>query len=374
MLEPKEKHVLHLADVRPEPIDWLWPGHIAAGKLTLIDGDPGLGKSLITLDLAARLTMGREFPNGSACAGPAGVVLVGSEDGVSDTIIGRLQAAGADLNHVHSFDGTSRSGTSKGPPTFPEDCSLLEEVIQETKARLVIVDPLLAFISSNVWSVNDQRVRGALGPMARVAEKTRAAIVLVRHLTKWGSGRRAIYRGSGSIGIIGSARTAFLVGRDPEQPEVRVLACTKNNLGAPPPSLGFRIVADQSGWPRIEWIGPVEITAEELVQVPSYRRGELLARAVVFLEKLLAAGPRLRDWALRQTRAFGISSRTLDRARAQLGVESKEVRENGQNVWYWSLGNRHAAHEEAADFPADGRALPATEEQLRRLKDEILRV
>jgi hypothetical protein len=373
MLEAKEKHVIHLADVRPEPIDWLWPGHIAAGKLTLIDGDPGLGKSLITLDLAARLTTGRPFPDGSACAAPAGVVLVGSEDGVSDTIIGRLQAAGADLNHVHSFDGTSRPGTSKGPPTFPEDCSLLEEVIQESKARLVIVDPLLAFISSSVWSVNDQSVRGALAPLARVTEKTRASMGLVRHLTKWGSGRRAIYRGSGSIGIIGSARTAFLVGRDPEQPELRVLACTKNNLGAPPPSLGFRIVADKNGWPRIEWTGPVEITAEDLVQVPSYRRGELLARAVVFLEKLLATGPRLRDWGLRQTRAFGISSRTLERARAQLGVQSKEVRENGQNVWYWSLPSPKAAEEEAIEFPADGSALPATEEQRRRL-DEALKM
>src|SRR6266851_6782827 len=94
-----------LQHAKPEPIEWLWPGHIAAGKLTLIDGDPGLGKSLITLDLAARLTTWREFPDGSACAGPGGVVLVGSEEGVSDTIVGRLQAARADLNHVHSFDG-----------------------------------------------------------------------------------------------------------------------------------------------------------------------------------------------------------------------------------------------------------------------------
>jgi hypothetical protein len=371
-MEPKEKHVLHLAQVRPEPIDWLWPGHVATGKLTLIDGDPGLGKSLITLDLAARLTTGRKFPDGSACAGPGGVVLVGSEDGVSDTIIGRLQSAQADLNYVHSLDGISRAGASKGPPTFPEDCCLLEEVIEESKARLVIVDPLLAFISSNVWSVNDQKVRGALAPLARVAEKTRAAMLLVRHLTKWGGGQRAIYRGSGSIGIIGSARTAFLVGRDPEQPEMRVLACTKNNLGAPPRSLGFRVVADRESRPRIEWAGPVEISAEELVQVPNYRRGELLARAVVFLEKLLSAGPRLRDWAMRKTRAYGISSRTLDRARGQLGVISKEVREEGQNVWYWSLPDRRAG-ENASQYPADGRALPATEEQRQRL-DEALTI
>src|SRR5262249_9726115 len=151
--------------VQPESIEWLWPGRIALGKLSLIDGDPGQGKSLMTLDLAARVTVGREFPDNTCgrvarpehgCDGrgePAGVVLVGCEDGVSDTIIGRLQAAQADLSRVHMFDGTSGAGQGKGLPSFPEDCPLLEEVVRESRARLVIIDPLLAFISSNVWSV-----------------------------------------------------------------------------------------------------------------------------------------------------------------------------------------------------------------------------
>src|SRR5262249_4630826 len=158
---------------------------------------------------------------------PAGVVLVGCEDGAADTIVERLQAAGADLSRVHTFDGTSGAGQGMGLPTFPEDCPLLEEAVRESRARLVIIDPLLAVISSNAWSVNDQMVRRALAPLARVAEETRAAIILVRHLCKWGGGQRAIYRGSGSIAIIGSARTAFLVARDPEEPDVRVLASTK---------------------------------------------------------------------------------------------------------------------------------------------------
>src|SRR5260370_14655466 len=118
------------------------------------------------------------------------------------------------------------------------------------------------------------------------------------------------------------------------------------------------------------WAVPVEMSAEELIQVPNSRRGESLARAVDFLEKLLAAGPCLRDWTLRKTRAYGISNRTLDRARAQLRVICKEVREDGQNVWYWSLPNRKA-RENASEYPVDGRALPATEEQRQRL-DAVL--
>ena len=152
-----------------------------------------------------------------------------------------------------------------------------------------------------------------------------------------------------------------------------MLACTKNNLVAPPPSLGFRIVANRAASPRIEWTGTVEITAEDLVQVPNGRRGEVLARAADFLEKLLSAGPRLRDWTMRKTRAYGISHRTLERARAQLRVVSQEVREEGQNVWYWSLPHARAMRENANEYPADGRALPATEEQ-RRILDEALRM
>jgi hypothetical protein len=301
------------------------------------------------------------------------VVLVGYEDGATDTIVGRLQAAQADLSQVHMFDGTSGAGRGKGLPSFPEDCPLLEEVVRESRARLVIVDPLLAFISSNVWSVNDQMVRRALAPLARVAEETRAAMILVRHLSKWGGGQRAIYRGSGSIGIIGSARTAFLVGRDPEEPDVHVLASTKNNLGAPPPSLGFRIVADAHGRAHIEWTGLVDVTAEEMVQIRGHRRGEQLPRAVVFLEKLLGKGPCPSESVVRRTRAYGISNRTLLRAKNQLQVVSKERRENGKNVWYWSLADSKGSKEDSPEYPADGRAMPATEEQ-RRMLAEALRI
>src|SRR5712692_5450815 len=127
MSDRKEKRVLNLGEIQPEPIQWLWPGRLAAGKLTLIDGDPGQGKSLMTLDLAARITTGREFPDGVPCGEPGSVVLVGSEDGVSDTIISRLRAAQADLSRVHIFDGTWHAGAWQGPPSFPEDCRLLQE-------------------------------------------------------------------------------------------------------------------------------------------------------------------------------------------------------------------------------------------------------
>src|SRR5439155_23741582 len=120
-------------------------------------------------------------------------------------------------------------------------------------------------LGPDTGSLNDLMIRRALGPLARVAEATQAAFVLIRHLAKGSVGKAACYRGLGSMAILGAMRAAFLVARDPDDPELRVLACTKNNLAAYPPSLGFRIVATSEGLPRLDWIGPVERTADDLV-------------------------------------------------------------------------------------------------------------
>src|SRR5207237_2175455 len=130
-------------------------------------------------------------------------------------------------------------------------------------SQLMVAHPFLAFLGNHLCALNDQMVRQALTPLAGIAEATRAAIVLVRHLNKGGNGQRAIYRGGGAMAFIGSARTAFLVGRDPEEPDLHLSACTKNNLGSLPPALGYRIERGAHGQPRIAWAGTVEVTAAE---------------------------------------------------------------------------------------------------------------
>src|SRR5439155_929880 len=143
-------------------------------------------------------------------------------------------------------------------PRFPQDCLLLREHLRATGARLVIADPLFAFLGAGQCGANDGMVRQALTPLARVAEETRAVITMVRHLNK-GTGRQAIYRGSGSIALIGLARTAFLAASSPHDPDLNVLACTKNNLAATPSALAYRIT-QVDGHPLIAWQGPVETT------------------------------------------------------------------------------------------------------------------
>jgi hypothetical protein len=202
---------------------------------------------------------------------------------------------------------------------------LLAELIQETHARLVIFDPFFAFLGPDAGSLNDLMIRRALEPF-----------LLVRHLGKGSTGRGACYRGLGSMAILGAVRTAFLVARDPLDPDRRVLACTKNNLAAFPPALTFRILPTAEGRPRIDWLGPVERTADELVQAGG-RRGQAVPLALDFLTDQLQGGWVNRQALLEQAQRAGIADRTLKRAKAQLGVLSQERRQDGQNVWYWAL-------------------------------------
>ena len=317
----------------PRPVPWLWPGRIAAGRLTLIDGDPDQGKSFVTLDLAARLTAGHTLPDSCRPSGPMAVLLLSAEDSPEDTIVPRLLAAGADLQRVHFWDEALL-----GAAVFPEACRQLQQVLEGTQARLVVIDPFFAILGQEIGSLNDFMIRRALQPLARVAELTQAAIVLIRHLSKVGVTRQAIYRGLGSIAIMGMTRTAFLVGADPDDGERRVFACTKNNLAASTPSLGFRIVPADAGMARIEWLGPVERTADDLVEA-GRKRGQAVPRAMAFLREQLAQGPCDRETLLGHAEAIGLSFRTLERAKSQLGLVSQQRREGRRVVWYWRLGS-----------------------------------
>jgi hypothetical protein len=230
-LQPEEIGKL-LSSVEPEEVSWLWPSWLALGKLALVDGDPGLGKSAMTLDLAARVSSGKVFPDGAECE-PAGVVLLSAEDGLADTIRPRLDAAGADTSKVLALATVPDEDGHDRLLSIPEDLALIEKGIRRVGARLVVVDPLMAFLSGDTNSHRDQDVRRALAPLAGLAERTGAAVLVVRHLNK-AAANNPLYRGGGSIGIIGAARMAFVVGKDPQDESRRVLASTKNNLAKPP--------------------------------------------------------------------------------------------------------------------------------------------
>jgi hypothetical protein len=312
-------------------VPWLWRPRLAAGRLTLLEGDPGQGKSLLTLDIAARVSTGRDFPDGPGLSEPATVLLAaGDEDNVADTIVPRLIAAGADLGRVQLWTGAANE-----LPILPRDLDDLGEAIERTAARLVIFDPFFAFLGRDTGSLNELSIRRVLAPLARLAAVTQAVILLIRHLGKGTVGRAACYRGLGSSAILAAMRTAFLLASDPQDAGVHVLACTKT-FAACPPSLAFRIATTDAGQPILDWHGPVARTADELVEA---RRpyGEAIAQAVRFLQERLTSGWAPRATVLAQAAAEGISFRTLERAKAGLRVQSQERRENGRNVWYWRL-------------------------------------
>jgi hypothetical protein len=324
----KTKRLLRLSECAPVKIKWLWEGRLAAGKLTLFDGDPHQGKSLLTLDLVACLTTGRALPESEALSEPMSVVLVGTEDRPDDTVVPRLLAAGADLGRVTVFQGTTLSGAPL-PPRFPDDLPELRETLQETGAGLLVIDPLSAVLKG---SANGPEVRHVLEPLSEIAAETGAAVAMVRHLNKGSLGQQAIFRGGGSIAIIGAARTAFLVGSHPNDPTLRVLACTKNNLGEPPSTLGFRITQTRNGEPAVEWTGPVEISADELIPLPARLDGTAVRRAADFLRQALQSGPRPSDEVRREAYAAGISERTLRRAKNDVSISSEHRAIAGRRV------------------------------------------
>lgn len=337
--------LVKLSDVQRERIDWLWPGYLARGKLHVIDGDPGLGKSTATTDWAARVTTGRSWPDGQPGCDPAGVVLLSAEDGLGDTIRPRLEAAGADLDLVAALTGIRAADDETGEiyerlPALPGDIPKIRQTVKQLGAAVVIIDPLMAYLGGDVNSHRDQDVRRALAPLARMAEETGAAVLLVRHNTK-GGGSNALYRGGGSIGIIGAARLGFTFARDPEDEGRVIVACTKANITAMPASLAYRLVdCPDHGCARVEWHdGPVAYTAEDLLAASQESAEDRADRndAAEWLRAYLIdnGGEAEAADVFKAGEKVGFQKHTLQRARKRVGVRSEKAAFDAG--WMWRL-------------------------------------
>ena len=327
--------VITLADVEPEQVEWLWPGRIPRGKLTLLDGDPGLGKSTLAYDIAARVTRGLPMPGETDGTAPADVVILSHEDGLADTICPRLGAADADLRRVHAIQYVPAGAGGSRLPSLPADLHEIMAVVETRAAAMLVIDPLFAYLASEVDSFRDHDVRAALAPLAAAAERSRVAVLVVRHLNKRAGGP-AIYRGGGSIGIIGLARSGLVVAADPDDPAVRILASVKNNLCPPPPSLRWKLVGNDKGVARVEWLGASEHGADALLSeslnMPEDRGA--LQEACDFLRELLVAGELSASDVFRRAREAGISERTLERGKRRLGIRHRKQLGSGRFVWF----------------------------------------
>jgi putative DNA primase/helicase len=342
---------VRLSEVQPEAVEWLWHGRIARGKLTLIDGDPGLGKSLLTLDMSARLTTGAAWPDGQPCPVQGSVLLLGAEDGLADTVRPRLDAAGADAHHVYALPVVGDAGNER-QPSIPDDIPAIEAQLVVTGAVLLVLDPLMAYLSGDVNSHRDQDVRRALAPLAAMADRLRVAVVVVRHLNK-SSGGPAIYRGGGSIGLAGAARIVLAVGTDPEDETRRVLAPVKANLSAPSPSLAYRLV-EAPGAVRIEWLGASSVTAGQLLAAPvNDEERSQLADACDFLRDRLSDGWVEAAAVTKEAGQAGISTATLKRAKARLEVASERKGFGSDGRWFWTLSAHRGSPEPIDAHPQE---------------------
>lgn len=335
--------LVRLSDVQRERISWLWPGYLARGKLHVIDGDPGLGKSTIGFDLAARLTTGSPWPDGTPGA-RGGVVIMSAEDGLSDTIRPRLDAHGADVSQVvaltavHELD--QHTGELRERLPHLSDLDAIRHAAESVGAALLIIDPLTAYLPPGVDAFKDSDVRRVLAPLATLAERLDLAVVIVRHLRK--SGGKAIYSGGGSIGIIGAARVGFIVGQHPDEDGRCVFAVSKINIAAKAPTLAYRMVADElHGCGRIVWEGRVDLAADDLTDRDAAGgRSEASEAREWLIEYLTAAGgSALASEVLDAAKAAGLSVDAVKKARRKVAESSRQGFGKGATyTWRLTMG------------------------------------
>ncbi len=241
----KRRLISHRAsDLEPEKLVWVWPGRIPEGKLVLLGGPPGLGKSQLTAFMSATVSNGGHWPCGEGSTLPGDVIFMSAEDGVQDTIIPRLMAAGADRERVHIISAATKpDGTGRKTFSLKTDVDLLEEMARKIgSVRLIIVDPISAYMGGSDGNGNVE-TREVLEPLADMANRLRIAVVAVTHLNKGGGGgnQSALNRFAGSIAFVAAARAAFAVIEDPEDDERRFFLQAKNNLGKKCKGLAFRL-------------------------------------------------------------------------------------------------------------------------------------
>ena len=333
-----------LSRVTRERIDWLWEPRVALRKLTLVAGEPGGGKSSMTLDMTARLTQGTTWPDGSP-APPGDVLLLSAEDGLADTIGPRLDACGADSARVHALTAVRQiDGTERGLD-LSRDLPSLEAALRQTKPVLVIIDPLSAYLGrTDSW--RDSEVRAVLAPLVTLGERYDCAVVGILHLTK-NAAAKVLNRIMGSVAFVAAARIVLAVAADPDDETRRLLLPVKNNLAPTADTLAFRLDSGRVVWED----GAVEgVTADGVLGESPADQGER-QDADAFLRDLLADGePIPAGDVLKAARANGISDRTLKRAKSRLGVSSRRSGFGTSGQWHWWLPISKGAIQKLAPY------------------------
>ena len=301
-----ELKMIKMSDVQSQTVDWLWYPFIPYGKLTIIQGDPGDGKTTLVLNIAARLSKGEGLDNDMKVTEPVNIIYQTAEDGLADTVKPRLELAEAVCERIMVIDETEKSLSMID--------ERLEAAIKQTGARVLILDPIQAYLGGTMDMTRANEARDMTKILSLLAEKYKCAILLIGHMNKAG-GNKAAYRGMGSIDFFAVARSVLLVGRIEGEPDLRAVVQIKNNLA------------------EFEWVGDYEITADEVLGgiAPKINK---LEQAKKMLRELAETSNSVQSSEIfDMAEELNISKRTLENAKKELGIKARRI----GNSWYWDL-------------------------------------
>ena len=311
--------MIKMSEIQSQEVEWLWYPFIPYGKLTIVQGDPGDGKTTLILNIVAKLSRGDGLDSEMKLSEPMNVIYQSAEDGLADTVKPRLELAGADCERILVIDEKEKSLSMVD--------ERLEKAIVQTKARMLILDPIQAYLGGGMDMNRTNEARDMTKKLGALAEKYQCAIVLIGHMNK-AAGNKAAYRGMGSIDFFAVARSVLLVGRVGGEENIRAVVQIKNNLAAFGHPKAFALSED-----GFQWLGDYEITADEVLGdiAPKTNKMEQAKRLLRELAETNNAMQSNEIFNLADEQ--GISKRTLENAKKELGVRAKRI----NNTWYWEL-------------------------------------
>jgi len=304
--------IICMDSVQTEQVKWLWRPYIPLGKITIVQGDPGEGKTTFVLALVAALTKGLPPPEMTEALPPINVIYQTAEDGLADTIKPRLESLGADCSRVLVIDESDRELTMRD--------KRLEQAIKKTDAKLLVLDPIQAYLGGSVDMYRANEVRPVIKQIGLMAERTSCAVIMIGHINK-AQGQKSSYRGLGSIDFRAAARSVLVVGRsNKDDPSIRIAAHDKSSLVSEGRSIVFEL-SDEQGF---VWRGYCDATVDDVLS-GSCGTQTKTAQMESVLREMLAGGSVASDEIISRAKEMGVSERTVKIAKQNLGVKSTKI-------------------------------------------------
>lgn len=311
-----------LSEIKPRKVKWFWESIIPYGMITIIEGDPGQGKSFVSMYLTSLVSTGGTLPNGCKVR-KRNVLYISAEDDASYTIRPRIDAMGGNPNKVRILK-TDLSFDSDGLEN-------LRDELEEYDPAIIFIDPWVSFFPPNKKITDSAAVRALLKQISNIAKEYECAIVLIRHLTKMKQ-ENALYQGGGTVDMIAAARSAVRIATDPQDKDVRVMVHFKHNVGPQSPSWAYRLIQDtKDDMPCVEFIGESHVSIDDLTNPYNTQKPRDIAEE--FLKSELANGKVKASSIKRNAKFQEIRDRTLDRAKKKLKIKCTQ---EGRS-WWWSL-------------------------------------